>query len=230
MTENIREQISALLDGELPQHEMRQAVDRLSEQEPLQERWDRYHLIRDVIRGDAGARSAPSVAERVRAELEHEPAILAAPKPPAGTTTRPPAWVRPFAGTALAASVAVLAVLAAPQLLNPEAKGPAQTAALQTAPQPNYVQLAPAASPAPGYRLVNGAQYDSTPYRVRPVVVARPAAEWSVQYPGTRWNLAKPATESKLNKYLVDHSQYATRGPVRGVVPYATFVGYDARQ
>ncbi len=227
MTENIREQISALLDGELPQHEMSQTVERLSEQKQLRDTWDRYHLMSDLIRGDAGERASPSLADRVRAQLEAEPAILAAPKP-VNTT---PAWVRPLAGSALAASVAILAVIAAPQLLNPEAnKGTPQVATAKVAPQPNYVQLAPAPV-AQNYQLVSGTPYSSAQYRVRPVVVAQPATSWSTQYPGMRWkNLAKPATESKLNKYLVDHSQYATRGPVRGVVPYATFVGYDARQ
>ncbi len=227
MTENIREQISALLDGELPQQDMNQTVERLSEQKQLRDTWDRYHLISDVIRGDAGERASPSLADRVRTQVESEPAILAAPKP-ANTT---PAWVRPFAGTALAASVAILAVMAAPQLLNPETKGtPDVATVVKVSPQPNYVQLAPAPV-AQGYQLVSGTPYGNVQYRVMPVVVARPATGWSTQHPGTRWrNLAKPATESKLNKYLVDHSQYATRGPVRGVVPYATFVGYDARQ
>ncbi len=45
---------------------------------------------------------------------------------------------------------------------------------------------------------------------------------------GTRWkNLSQPAIESKLNGYLVEHSEYASPGGVGGVIPYATYVGYD---
>ncbi len=220
MTENIREQISALLDDELSQHEMSQTVEQLSEQKSLQVTWDRYHLISDVIRGDAGKRTAPSLADRVRTQIDAEPAILAAPKP----AKTAPVWVRPLAGAAVAASVAVLAVMTAPQLLNPEVKTPPQMATLKVA-EPIYAQSVSLA-PAQGYQLVNSAQY-----QVQPVMSARPTARWFTQYPGTRWkNLARPATVSKLNKYLVDHSEYATQGPVRGVVPYATFVGYDARR
>ncbi len=226
MTKNIREQISALLDDELSQQERSQIVEQMSEQKQLRDKWDRYNLISDVIRGDAGERVSPSLADRVRAQVDNEPAILAAPKP----VNTAPAWARPVAGTALAASVAVLAVIAAPQLLNPETATSPQVATTK-AVQPNYVQLAPAPS-AQGYQLVNSTQYNRSQYqyRMQPVVVAQPASRWPAQY-GTRWNnLTKPVTESKLNKYLIDHSGYATQGPVRGVVPYATFVGYDARQ
>ncbi len=44
---------------------------------------------------------------------------------------------------------------------------------------------------------------------------------------GTRWkNLAEPALESKLNRYLENHSEYASSGGM-GVVPYTSFVSYD---
>jgi sigma-E factor negative regulatory protein RseA len=46
---------------------------------------------------------------------------------------------------------------------------------------------------------------------------------------GTRWkNLKEPEVESKLNGYLVEHGEYASPGS--GVIPYATFVGYDAER
>ncbi|MFC1603233.1 sigma-E factor negative regulatory protein [Pseudomonadota bacterium] len=220
MTENIREEISALLDDELSHEEIDQTLSQLSEQEQLRSTWDRYNLISDVIRGEAGGRVSPSLADQVRAQVDAEPAILAAPKPAQSA----PAWVKPLAGTAVAASVAVLAVMAAPQLLTPDAKISPQVATVKMA-EPSYAQLA-SVPPTQNFHLANSVQY-----RVRPVVVTQPAARWSTQYSGTRWkNLAKPATENRLNKYLVDHSEYATQAPVRGVVPYATFVGYDARQ
>jgi len=220
MTENIRKEISALLDDELSQQEMSQILGQLNEQEQLRGTWDRYNLISDVIRGEAGGRASPSLADQVRAQIDAEPAILAAPKP----VNTAPAWVRPLAGTALAASVAVLAVMTAPQLLTPDAKVSPQVATVKMA-EPNYAQLASVPA-TQNFHLANSAQY-----RVRPVAAARPTGQWSAQYSGMRWkNLAKPATENRLNKYLVDHSEYATQAPVRGVAPYATFVGYDARQ
>jgi len=44
---------------------------------------------------------------------------------------------------------------------------------------------------------------------------------------GTRWkNLTEPALQSKLNRYLENHSEYASSGGM-GVVPYSSFVSYD---
>ena len=43
---------------------------------------------------------------------------------------------------------------------------------------------------------------------------------------GTYWNLRQPALESKLNSYLVDHAEHAPWR--RGMLPYATLVGYDS--
>lgn len=49
--------------------------------------------------------------------------------------------------------------------------------------------------------------------------------------PGARWNnLKQPSMESRLNGYLVDHSEYVSPGAGIGVMPYATFVGYDAKR
>ncbi len=56
----------------------------------------------------------------------------------------------------------------------------------------------------------------------------RPPVQY-VNYGGTRWNnLETPGLESKLNRYLVDHSEYAASGGLGGVLPYASFVSYDS--
>ncbi len=220
ITENIREKISALLDGELSQQDVNLTLDQLSEQQSLQDIWCRYNHISDVMRGDVGGRAASDFADKIRAQVDAEPAILAAPKPVSSAA----AWVKPLAGTAIAASVAALAVMTAPQLLTPETAVSPQVVTTKMA-TPSYAQL-PAIPATRNYHLVSG-----SPYRVRPVMTARPSAKWTTQYSGARWkNLVQPATANKLNKYLVDHSEYATQAPMRGVVPYATFVGYDARQ
>ena len=61
---------------------------------------------------------------------------------------------------------------------------------------------------------------------VQVVSKARPPVPYTSQI-GTRWkNLAEPALESKLNRYLENHSEYASSGGM-GVVPYSAFVSYD---
>lgn len=131
MTNNPSEEISAFLDDELHPTAMSDIMQRVKDEEELRGVWDRYHLIGDVMRGEGVRLSAAGVADRVRSQLDTEPAIIAAPR------QGPPRWMRPAAGAALAASVAVVAVLSLPQLGDLEpGSAPRQVA---SAPQPiNY--------------------------------------------------------------------------------------------
>jgi negative regulator of sigma E activity len=102
---------SALLDGELDPDTQQRAISAMlvgGEQEL--ERFGRYRLIGDMIRGESSV-LATSVAGRVRRSLIDEPVVLAPPRRP------PRQWLRPVAGLAVAASVATAAVFVAPQLM-----------------------------------------------------------------------------------------------------------------
>ncbi|MES9872717.1 MAG: sigma-E factor negative regulatory protein [Candidatus Sedimenticola sp. 6PFRAG7] len=190
-SEKYREQLSALLDDELSPEQAADTLSRLRENDELRAAWDRYHLIGDVMRGESVRVSTADVADPVRTSLEDEPAIVAVRKPnqdskmPGKATVR---WVKPAAGAALAASVAVVAVMLSPQV---EQIIPGNETIVATAPT-------------------------------------------QISYPrqnGTRWkNLNRPEVESKLNRYLVDHSEYASSGGMSGVLPYASFVTYDAKR
>jgi len=225
MTDAKREQISALLDSELSEQEVGQTIDLLLDQSEFKETWGRYHLIGDVIRGEAQGKIHQSIAEQVQQKLKSEPAILAAPKPKKSHVE----WI---AGAALAASVAILTVMAAPHFLNPENDVPPNIASTDTPPVPaaiNYPSSAPAPVPVSAqlHRFVSSTQKARGQLVVAPV----PNARWYTLPPvGTNWkNQPELTVQSKLNKYLVDHSEYAVQGGMVGVVPYATFVGYDAR-
>jgi len=95
------ELISALADDYLRGHERDAALSALDEHDHLRDRWQRYHLIGDLIRGEATPRPEVDLAARVRAELEREPLHLA----PRRRLT--PAVV----GWAMAASGVLVAVL-----------------------------------------------------------------------------------------------------------------------
>jgi len=191
MSKEIKEQLSAMLDEGCSSLERSQILDQLNSEE-LRQTWDRYHLIGDVMRGEGTRLSADGIADRVREQLEAEPAIIAVPRPGNSVETHP-YWLRPAAGAALAASVAVLAVLTVPQFMGTEPSGsPIQVATIPV----------PISDDSQG----------------RPLSPAT----------GTRWkNLAQPKIESRLNRYLVDHNEYASPGGM-GVLPYATFVSYDS--
>ena len=77
-----------------------------------------------------------------------------------------------------------------------------------------------------------------TPQLPEPTVPALPVVAEvntadSVAYPlpsGTHWDLGKPAVESKLNTYLVNHHRHAPAANMQGMLEYASFVGYDSGQ
>lgn len=69
------EKISALMDGEADGQELHQAMLRLKDTGDARETWATYHLIGDVMRGDA--LPAFDVSQRVTAALAQEPTVMA---------------------------------------------------------------------------------------------------------------------------------------------------------
>jgi sigma-E factor negative regulatory protein RseA len=69
------EKISQLMDGELEERECRAQFRRLGEDVSLVQRWQTYHVIRDVLRDEAAA--GPDLVQRVRERLDKEPTVIA---------------------------------------------------------------------------------------------------------------------------------------------------------
>ncbi len=111
MSEQIREQVSAFLDGELPDSETELLLKRLTRDGELRESFGRYALIGEAIRGNSRGFLTKNFAGRVNLAIDGEPAAAGLPvrESPA------PHWWRPFAGAAVAAGVAAVAVLALQQ-------------------------------------------------------------------------------------------------------------------
>ena len=101
-----REQLSALLDGELPRDELRFLLRRLERDTELSQRWSRYQLIGQTLKREralqfASDRFAAAVMRRLDEQVE-----LVAGVPIRQRILR---WA---GGGAIAASVAVVALLA----------------------------------------------------------------------------------------------------------------------
>jgi sigma-E factor negative regulatory protein RseA len=103
------QQLSILMDDELDRDEMERSLNDLSGDRELRALWDRYHLIGDALRGEPLSRETMRVADRVRERLSDEPMVLV-PR----TRRIPRRWLTPLAGSALAASVALVALVAGP--------------------------------------------------------------------------------------------------------------------
>lgn len=74
-----KETISALMDGEALDSAV---LHHLERDDSLQQTWESYHLIRDVLRGDAGSTLHFDITSRVMAAIAAEPARLAEAVPP----------------------------------------------------------------------------------------------------------------------------------------------------
>lgn len=127
-TEQVMEQLSALLDGELDTASQASLTRRLLVDAELGRRWQSYHRVGELLRGEWTGGS-PGFAQRVSAAIAEE-APLKAPvfqlRPLGETATRvTKTWLRPVAGMALAASVAVVTVFSVRLL---DASGPVRDA------------------------------------------------------------------------------------------------------
>ncbi|ASK93055.1 hypothetical protein KWH04_03425 [Xanthomonas campestris pv. trichodesmae] len=162
-----RQQLSALVDGELSADESRFLLRRLAHDEELAGCHERWQLCGDVLRGAASAPAPLDFAARVRGAIAEEPAPQAQP------AARPGARWRWGGGAAIAASVAAIAMFLArerlPDTAAPGAETPVYATAAQLPPASQTPQVpvtpkAPAA-PAPG-----------TPDEVAALAAAVPAA------------------------------------------------------
>ncbi len=143
MTDRIKEQLSAFLDGELPDPESALLLKRLERDDELRGALSRYSLIGAVLRSDGDVPAARQVAARVSAAIAREPSRAGR----FARLARREAFGRAAAGFAVAAGVALGAVVLVQQLtagdgLSPQAvvasndveSQPVQAVAMETGP------------------------------------------------------------------------------------------------
>lgn len=100
MTESNREHLSCLMDGELDQKAQGFLLRRLAGDQTMAATWRRYHLVRACLHQELA--SGRCIADRVSAALADEPIPQA---------DGMPGWLKPIAGSAIAASVALMAIV-----------------------------------------------------------------------------------------------------------------------
>jgi sigma-E factor negative regulatory protein RseA len=111
MTDPVKEQLSACLDGELPEGELDLMLKQVGRDAQLRASLGRYALIGEALRVQHPAAAPTDFAKRVADAIAAEPAVDISGQPARriqSTTTR---WLRPAAGFAVAAGVAAMAML-----------------------------------------------------------------------------------------------------------------------
>ena len=101
------ESLSAVMDGEAQELEVRRTLDAIAGDTSLRDRWQRYHCVSDALHGQFASDTEIDVSKGVFEALETE-------KP----MSRNPLW-----SMAVAASVTLAVVMGGQQLLLPSTAG-----------------------------------------------------------------------------------------------------------
>lgn len=126
----MKTRISALMDGELEQHEIAETLQALRRSEELRAEWRDGQLIGAALRGER--KLDFDITARVMSAIDMEPTVMApAPRSVAG-------WQRPV--LALAASAAGVAVVAWLALASGDQSMPAGAGSLAAAKPPMLAQ------------------------------------------------------------------------------------------
>jgi sigma-E factor negative regulatory protein RseA len=166
MSNHTDEVISAFVDNETSGFEARLSIKEMLQSDEQRTRWERYHVIRDALRGNLPATMDTDFTTEVMARIEAEPTATAQ-----GSARRSHQLLRPVGGLALAAVVAVVSVLALRSMRGTESAPSAQTIAQTEArdeaarvSEPEVpIPISPLNTPAARARmnsyLVNHAEY-----------------------------------------------------------------------
>ena len=202
------EKLSLLLD-DYSDDNVDVVLDEVIADVNLQYRVRRYRMIGDVMRNELPEAIDTGFHHQVMAKIQQQAQPADPARNPAASVTPSAlplmarAWFRPFAGLAVAASVALVTV-ALWQPLHQETG--VTDDGLVSADEQKIKQLA-------DQQIAGGAVLAST----------------RVQSEGMRWKLENesPMVQQKLNTYLVNHTEYSNS--MQGLIPQARVAGFDAQ-
>ncbi|MCG8672263.1 MAG: sigma-E factor negative regulatory protein [Pseudomonadales bacterium] len=227
MSERSHEELSALMDGEASDLELRRTLKSLESDSELIQKWRRYHVSRSVMHGDlkAGhdARFAKvdltaSIAAAIDKEAAHDVAIESKPS-----------WaskvLQPLSSVAVAASVSAMVVFGWQTF---QQQGGAV----------NAPHVAANSTTAPVATLVaaNGTVNQVTNSAKQAITIERPANAYVTtvaesRLPAQSKAVAQPEIvrmpidkNQRLNHYLVSHSGNAALNTVSGSMSYTRVV------
>ena len=195
----MKEEISALMDGEIDEQKMQQYLRELRADSECRDCWEQYHLIGDALRNNLPPQLDRSFVNGISEAIAKEdlPAPVVSPDTSPQKTKRHTV-INPFSGFAIAASVAAVAYLGVGMITVEEAAGPSLASnSSVVGPVAPIAQNLPNTLPQSGIQTVQGQQ----------------------------WSISEPAVESRLNNYLYNHRNVAGSTAINpAVVPHARLV------
>lgn len=231
------EQLCALMDGELPETQARFLRKRLEHDAELRELWSRMHLASSCMKGQPVMPMAPAMSLAVRD-------AIASPAAGQGAARSP------LLRWGIAASLAVLALMMAPRLMQSPQSGDSNPIASVQAPRelpspssadlvavrrdvPDAVpQAVPATvEPVASDTLVASNEPQPAPSSPMPLDSGSPAdfplADSGDKRSWPRSQVLVGRSDPSLEAYLVRHNQMLANDGLGGFVPYVDVVARD---
>lgn len=192
MNKSNKEQLSAFIDGE---HGTDNVLDKLICDEEMKQTWSRYHLIGDCLRDNMPEQISNQISQNVSQALQNEPTVLAPKKKSLD--------LKPLAGFAIAASVAMAAVFTIQtdnDVVSPLNNAP-------TVANITPVQITPAQT-----ETVNFSQPQALPAAV------------------THSDTPNSVANERLNNYLLNHNEYRSNAGMNGIMPHVRMVTIETQE
>ncbi len=209
---DIDEKLSVILDEYSDDEGNPSVLNELVDDVNLQYQMRRYQMIGDVIRHELPEQINLDLNHKIMSQIRNIDIEL-----PAKANTiennaeKTSFWhwagLKPLAGFAVAASVAVVSITLWQSItIETEGQTPGNNNQLVSTQQEKIDRLV------------------SSPVQGRALVVSSSLNE------GMRWQTKEdsPALQQKLNAYLVNHTEYSI--PMQGLIPQARVAGFDAEQ
>lgn len=203
-----QDKLSLLLDEFADDEQSRRMLDEVEADVNLQYRLRRYAMIGQVMRHELPKHIASDFSANVMAQINliSHTAKLVADRRSLWTWSK----MKPFAGLAIAASVAVVSITLW------------QTVNVDPGSGPGTEQVV-----IVDQQIVD--QNNADQQKIERL--ARLPVQTNVVTVGMRWkNNNTPALQQKLNAYLVNHTEYSNSIQGMSLIPQARVAGYDAQQ
>lgn len=237
--DTLSEQLSAFMDGELPEAEARFLQRRLEHDADLRDKWARLQLAAICIKGQPWRLMSETLCQQVNAEIARM------------STTR---GHRPLLRWAMVASVAALALVFAPRLMQNNAPDSATLSAKAGTTVPDHILASPASADLVAVRssaettatsagtisappLASGSDFiKSNPEASAKSSPMPLSAQSPTDFPlidsgdkrsWPRSELIGAANDPAIEAYLVRHNQMLANDGLGGFVPYVDVVASD---
>ena len=206
MSEQLRESVSAVMDGEADELELRRVLSE-ENADSVRSTWSRYHENQCVLQGSEQELRFRDwdISSKVSEAIADEK-ITPMKKPSRFS------WGRPAASFAVAASVA-FAVVVGVQSLKPVDVGSAPVVIAQQSAVSGRVYPAQSSAPQASGNMLVGANISTQANLPGAIVAGKAAADIEAQ--------------KRLEKYLLRHTESAALNNGKGMISFARIVSFE---